>query len=160
MNVSPADADHTTTVARGEATHALTPGPADAGLPTVTAGPGLRHIRVVDRPAETVGARIARLRLAQGWTQEDLALEACLSQSTISRTEAGARGLSAYALHALAETLGVSMDDIWLGEEDADEDEDDAAPAPSGHVNCPAVLGCREGRLPAGWVRERKDGAA
>lgn len=26
--------------------------------------------------------------------------------------------------------------------------------APSGHIHCPAVLGCREGRLPWGWVRE------
>lgn len=31
-----------------------------------------------------------------------------------------------------------------------------AALAPSGHLYCPAVLGCREGRLPVGWVREQK----
>lgn len=29
-----------------------------------------------------------------------------------------------------------------------------AAAPPSGHIHCPAVLRCRDGRLPEGWVRE------
>ncbi len=29
-----------------------------------------------------------------------------------------------------------------------------ATVASSGHISCPAVLGCRDGRLPEGWVRE------
>jgi transcriptional regulator with XRE-family HTH domain len=112
--------------------------------------PGV-HIRIVAQPPETVGARIARLRMAQGWTQEDLALEAGLNQATISWIEAG-RGLRADTLHALSEALGVSMDDIWLGE---DEDEDDEPAGP--HAHCPAVLGCREGRILEGWVREYRE---
>lgn len=41
----------------------------------------------------------------------------------------------------------------------ASEGRSDAAPVAypdrggSGHLHCPAVLGCREGKIPAGWVR-------
>lgn len=108
---------------------ARTPGPSAAAEPTprLAAGPGSHHIRIVDKPAETVGARVSRLRQAQGWTQEDLAFEAGLSQAAISLIEIGRRGIHAATLYALAETLGVSADDLWLG-------EDDEEPAPSGHV--------------------------
>jgi hypothetical protein len=35
-----------------------------------------------------------------------------------------------------------------------------AAVASSSHRYCPAVLGCRDGKLPEGWIRERKEVAS
>jgi hypothetical protein len=35
-----------------------------------------------------------------------------------------------------------------------------AGRASSSHQFCPAVLGCRDGRIPEGWVRERQEAAS
>jgi transcriptional regulator with XRE-family HTH domain/Zn-dependent peptidase ImmA (M78 family) len=62
-----------------------------------------------------IGARIARLREAQGWSQRALARWVGLDQSAVSRIEAGHRRLTADELQRFAEALSVSADDLLKG---------------------------------------------
>ena len=64
-----------------------------------------------------IGARIARLREAQGWSQRALARWVGLDQSAVSRIEAGHRRLTADELQRFAEALSVSADDLLKGTE-------------------------------------------
>ena len=60
---------------------------------------------------DTVGGRLAKARRAHGWTQEDLARRAGVSQGTIGNIESGTRdGLQSLA--DIAEALGVRY--RWL----------------------------------------------
>lgn len=61
--------------------------------------------------SETLGDRIARLRKAKEWTQEDLAKRAGIRQSFIGALEAGNQQTSGY-LPEIARALGV--DAYWL----------------------------------------------
>lgn len=72
-----------------------------------------------------------------------------MTQSTISLIEIGSQNMRSETLYALADALGVSADDIWLGEEDSGDEAAQDEP----HANCPPILGCRDGRIPEGWVR-------
>src|SRR5947209_8191165 len=58
---------------------------------------------------EGVGARLKRLRVAQGFSQRDLSSPG-VSYAYISRIEAGARTPSVKALRKLAQKLGVSLE--------------------------------------------------
>ena len=65
------------------------------------------------RKAETkVGYEIARRREAKGWTQQELADAAELSQPYVSQVEAGTREPSLSVLRDLAKALGVTVDDL------------------------------------------------
>src|SRR3954462_9307664 len=64
--------------------------------------------------AETVGARLKRLRLQLGLSQRDLSSQG-VSYAYISRIEAGARRPSVKALRKLAQKLGVSAEDLETG---------------------------------------------
>ncbi|QFZ20992.1 XRE family transcriptional regulator [Saccharothrix syringae] len=66
-----------------------------------------------------VRKRIRALRVAQGWSLEDLAGRARLSQSTLSRIENGQRRLALDQLVILARALNTSLDQ--LVETDADD---------------------------------------
>ncbi|WP_030544336.1 helix-turn-helix domain-containing protein [Streptomyces albus] len=59
-----------------------------------------------------VRKRIRALRVAQGWSLEDLATRARLSQSTLSRIENGQRRLALDQLVTLARALDTSLDQL------------------------------------------------
>jgi transcriptional regulator with XRE-family HTH domain len=59
-----------------------------------------------------VRKRIRALRVAQGWTLEDLGLRARLSQSTLSRIENGQRRLALDSLVTLARALDTTLDQL------------------------------------------------
>jgi tetratricopeptide (TPR) repeat protein len=63
---------------------------------------------------EGIGARLKRLRLAQGFSQRDLSSPG-VSYAYISRIEAGARTPSVKALRKLAQKLGVSVEFLETG---------------------------------------------
>src|SRR5215831_17480241 len=67
--------------------------------------------------AETVGARLKRLRLHRGLSQRDL------SYAYISRIEAGARTPSVKALRKLSQKLGVSVEYLETGRDIRDVDD-------------------------------------
>lgn len=59
-----------------------------------------------------VRKRIRALRVAQGWSLEDLAARARVSQSTLSRIENGRRRLALDQLVTLARALDTSLDQL------------------------------------------------
>ncbi|GGC83350.1 transcriptional regulator [Tersicoccus solisilvae] len=59
-----------------------------------------------------VRKRIRALRVAQGWSLEELATRARLSQSTLSRIENGQRRLALDSLVTLARALDTSLDQL------------------------------------------------
>ncbi|MGW7433511.1 helix-turn-helix domain-containing protein [Streptomyces sp. NPDC054861] len=59
-----------------------------------------------------VRTRIRALRMAQGWSLEELASRARLSQSTLSRIENGRRRLALDQLVTLARALDTSLDQL------------------------------------------------
>ena len=63
-----------------------------------------------------VGERIRKRRNELDWTQERLAKESGLSKGFLSDVEAGKRSVGADSLLALANALGVSMDELMKGE--------------------------------------------
>jgi putative transcriptional regulator len=58
---------------------------------------------------------IREFRRMKGWTQDDLAVEAGMSQDTISAVEAGRREPHASTLRKIARALGVEVADLYLG---------------------------------------------
>lgn len=69
---------------------------------------------------ETARRRLRTLRRARGWTLDDLAAQAHVGASTISRIETGQRRLALDQLVTLARALGVAVDDL-LADDDADD---------------------------------------
>ncbi len=63
-----------------------------------------------------VGERIRKRRNELDWTQERLAGESGLSKGFLSDVEAGKRSVGADSLLAIANALGVSMDELMKGE--------------------------------------------
>jgi transcriptional regulator with XRE-family HTH domain len=59
-----------------------------------------------------VRKRIRALRVAQGWSLEELAARARLSQSSLSRIENGQRRLALDSLVTIARALGTSLDQL------------------------------------------------
>ena len=62
-----------------------------------------------------IGRRIAALRVERGWSQEWLASQVGMTQSVLSRIEAGKREARAIELERLARALGVGPDDLLAG---------------------------------------------
>ena len=62
------------------------------------------------------GARLARVRERQGFTQSSLARAVGLSQSAVSQIEAGSRNPSYTTIRELAEAMGVSPAELVEGE--------------------------------------------
>lgn len=63
-----------------------------------------------------LGARIRKLRLEQGLSQEALGLESGMSRSQIIAVEWGRRGVLHERLGDLAEVLGVEVSDLISGD--------------------------------------------
>jgi transcriptional regulator with XRE-family HTH domain len=78
-----------------------------------------------------IGERIKKRRLELDWTQERLAQESGLSKGFLSDVEAGKRSVGADSLLALANALGVSMDELMKGQ---------LSEPPQGEVHIPASL--------------------
>jgi transcriptional regulator with XRE-family HTH domain len=72
--------------------------------------------------AETIGARLKRLRLQRGLSQRDLSSPG-VSYAYISRIEAGARTPSVKALRKLAQKLGVSVEYLETGRDIREVDD-------------------------------------
>jgi transcriptional regulator with XRE-family HTH domain len=66
-----------------------------------------------------VRARIRGLRLAKGWSLDELAARCYLSASTLSRIETGHRRIGLDQLTAIARALGASLDELVEAPEDA-----------------------------------------
>lgn len=64
--------------------------------------------------------RLRSLRLAQGWSLDELARRTHIGASTISRIETGGRRLAVDHLAELARALGVTVDDILAADDDTD----------------------------------------
>ena len=61
------------------------------------------------------GKRLRELRQARGLSQEAFALEADLDRTYISGIERGIRNVSLLNLEILAGTLGVSLQELFIG---------------------------------------------
>src|SRR3954451_2485885 len=75
-----------------------------------------------DTSAETIGARLKRLRLDRAFSQRDLSSPG-VSYAYISRIEAGARTPSVKALRMLAAKLGVSVEYLETGRDVRESEE-------------------------------------
>ncbi|MEV8638448.1 helix-turn-helix domain-containing protein [Streptosporangium sp. NPDC051023] len=67
-----------------------------------------------------VRKRIRGLRVAQGWSLDDLAARCYLSPSTLSRIETGHRRISLDQLSSIARALGTSIDQLVEAVDDED----------------------------------------
>ena len=67
---------------------------------------------------EEIGRNIRRYRLKRGWTQEQLAELADLSEGYIRQVEIGIKILSLPALYRIAEALGTSAHALLASETD------------------------------------------
>jgi transcriptional regulator with XRE-family HTH domain len=61
------------------------------------------------------GKRIRELRQARGWSQETLGFESDLDRTYISGIERGLRNVSLQNIETLANTLGVSLPELFQG---------------------------------------------
>lgn len=102
-----------------------------------------------DRRADTLvgmadgvrGDVVRQRRLARGWTQQDLARETGIAQSTLSRIEAGKTvGALSTTVHTLARVLGCSESDL-VGDDGADFDTvpSDASPTLAGKPEAESI---------------------
>lgn len=66
--------------------------------------------KMTDTTVETFGQRLARLRVAAGYTQQDLAAEVGSTQRMMAHYEKHATHPPAHLLTRLAKALGVSLD--------------------------------------------------
>lgn len=78
-------------------------------LPMTQEDPGIEDV---------ARSRLRSLRLARGWSLDDLAKRSFVSASTISRIETGHRRLAIDTLAALTKALGATVDDILGDVED------------------------------------------
>ncbi len=90
----------------------------------------LNSIREVDLP--TFGSRIAELRRESGWSKRELSRRTGLRPERISRLERGIREASVTEVAALADVLGVSLEELVHGPAAGEDGRAPGAPAPAG----------------------------
>ncbi|HEY4332825.1 MAG TPA: helix-turn-helix transcriptional regulator [Ilumatobacteraceae bacterium] len=78
------------------------------------------HSSVEDEIEATARRRLRSLRVARGWTLDELARRSLVSASTISRIETGHRRLAIGNLAALARALEINVDELL---DDGNEDD-------------------------------------
>lgn len=64
-----------------------------------------------------LGARIRKLRLERGWTQDEFADLSGLHRAQVGAFENGRMNITIASLHLIAETLGVRILDLFKGVE-------------------------------------------
>ena len=69
----------------------------------------------------TARRRLRSLRIARGWTIDELARRSHIGASTISRIETGHRRLALDHLATLAKALNTTVDDLLSGDESGDD---------------------------------------
>ena len=65
-------------------------------------------------PCQRFGARIKELRAERGITQEELAERVGIFRTYMSRVETGLGNPTLTTIHALADSLGVSVTDLFV----------------------------------------------
>ncbi len=70
-------------------------------------------------PNALLGARVRTLRLAHGWSQEELGARCGLDRTYVSGVERGVRNPTVSVLAALAAGLGVDIADLFNDEKGA-----------------------------------------
>ena len=89
----------------------------------------------MDEKNETLGRRIARLRLEYGMTQERLAMKMGVTAQAVSKWENDLSAPDIMLLPELARTLGVTVDELLKGRKSQEivpaEPEPESQPAPS-----------------------------
>jgi transcriptional regulator with XRE-family HTH domain len=60
------------------------------------------------------GEKVEHYRVSQGKMRKDLARESGVSYSQIAQIERGETGGSEHSAKAIADALGITIDDIWL----------------------------------------------
>jgi transcriptional regulator with XRE-family HTH domain len=63
-------------------------------------------------PLLSFGKRLASLRKARGWSQEELALESAMARSYLGGVERGQRNISLLNICRLAETLALPPSEL------------------------------------------------
>lgn len=61
----------------------------------------------------SLGTRVRALRLARGWSQEELGARSNLDRTYVSGIERGVRNPTVTVLHALSEGLGIGISDLF-----------------------------------------------
>lgn len=74
-----------------------------------------RNVKKTD-PRIIFGRRVAALRKARGWSQEQLALESGLARSYLGGVERGQRNISLLNIYRLAESMAISPSALFLAE--------------------------------------------
>jgi DNA-binding XRE family transcriptional regulator len=69
--------------------------------------------RAERRVLKQFGARVRRIRLQKGMTQEDLAFTCGLDRSYIGSVERGERNISLLNMHKIVRALGVPMKELF-----------------------------------------------
>lgn len=67
-------------------------------------------------PRTTFGKRVAALRKARGWSQEQLSLESGLARSYLGGVERGQRNISLLNIYRLAESLSLPVATLFQDE--------------------------------------------
>lgn len=67
-------------------------------------------------PRTTFGKRVAVLRKARGWSQEQLSLESGLARSYLGGVERGQRNISLLNIYRLAESLSLPASALFQDE--------------------------------------------
>ncbi len=73
-------------------------------------------LTAVPHPDRSFAASVTRLRLARGWTREQLAEESGIAVTTIFNLEAGRNGPQLRTAWPIAEALEVTVDAMVRGE--------------------------------------------
>ena len=64
---------------------------------------------------ENIGARVRRMRMEKGMSQDRLALEAHMDQSGLSKFERGGRGVGEVPLRRIAAVLKITYEELVEG---------------------------------------------
>lgn len=68
--------------------------------------------------AQPMGLRIKEMRLAKGWTQDELASRSNMSRSQLAMIEAETRPANTLRLNSIAKALGVTPDALFTSGQD------------------------------------------
>lgn len=90
----------------------------------------------MDEKDETLGRRIARLRLEYGMTQERLAMKMGVTAQAVSKWENDLSAPDIMLLPELARTLGVSVDELLEGRKSQEVVPAEPEPAPEPEPSC------------------------
>lgn len=90
----------------------------------------------MDEKNETLGRRIARLRLERGMTQERLAMKMGVTAQAVSKWENDLSAPDIMLLPELARTLGVSVDELLEGRKSQEVVPVEPEPAPEPEPSC------------------------